>query len=200
MKERLLWIDIETTGLDPKRNRPLEIAFALTDPKLKIIESDSHLIQWSAEARDEIKRTTSDYIREMHEKSGLWKDAVTGNAGCVPIMDVEGCLVRMIMTAEKDADCWFPCKLAGSKPSFDREWLVSWFPHLARIPHYRDFDMNTVRSLLRLPKGWGRTEGEERPHRAHDDLMEDIGGLRAVMKILDENDVCGLFGGKKCTG
>lgn len=189
MKETLLWIDIETTGLFPDKGYPLEIAYVLTDRKLETITSGESVVRWEEEQMDMVLNSFAPVAREMHEKNGLLTLVKAGEG--MSIADIELRFAPDLLTADARDDYWRPCKLAGSKPLFDRGWLKQWFPTLSRLPHYRDFDINTVRSLLHVMKA----EGHQQGHRAMEDLMGDLGLLRRVVEILNTHDVYSLFEG-----
>lgn len=190
MKETLLWIDIETTGLFPDKGYPLEIAYVLTDRKLETLVSGESVVRWEEEQLDMVLNSLAPVAREMHEKNGLLA-LVKGREVGMSIADIELRFVPDLLTADKRDDYWRPCKLAGSKPLFDRGWLGQWFPALSRLPHYRDFDLNTVRSLLHIPKAKDHQQG----HRAMEDLMGDLSLLRRVVAIFNLHDVYALFEG-----
>ena len=68
MTQELVWLDLEMTGLDPKRHRIIEIATIITDSELKVIAEGPDLV---IHAHDKILERMNDYVHEMHHRSGL---------------------------------------------------------------------------------------------------------------------------------
>ena len=68
MAQELVWLDLEMTGLDPKRHRIIEIATIITDSELNIIAEGPDLV---IHAHDKILERMNDYVHEMHRSSGL---------------------------------------------------------------------------------------------------------------------------------
>ena len=68
MAQELVWLDLEMTGLDPKRHRIIEIATIITDSELNIIAEGPDLV---IHAHDKILERMNDYVHEMHHRSGL---------------------------------------------------------------------------------------------------------------------------------
>ena len=187
MKESLLWVDIETTGLFPDKGYPLEIAFRLTDRNLNDLASYESVVLWQGAEKKKVMDSFAPAARDMHEKNGLLQLIEQEQGKTIERIESEAIL--HLLVADKDDDYWRPCKIAGSKPGFDRDWLHYWFPHLARLPHYRDFDMNTVRSLFRVPKPPEHQQG----HRAMEDLLIDLNLMRKVKEILDQTKLYEVF-------
>lgn len=71
-------------------------------------------------------------------------------------------------------DLW----VASCNPTFDRAWVAKYFPRIARLFHsHRNFEMNTVYALHRIPK-----PKKSRDHRGLDDLNSDIAAARKIWK------------------
>ena len=68
MSKELVWLDLEMTGLDPKRHRIIEIATIITDSELNIVAEGPDLV---IHAHDKILERMNDYVHEMHHRSGL---------------------------------------------------------------------------------------------------------------------------------
>ena len=68
MAQELVWLDLEMTGLDPKRHRIIEIATIITDSELNVIAEGPDLV---IHAHDKILERMNDYVHEMHYRSGL---------------------------------------------------------------------------------------------------------------------------------
>ena len=164
MHEPLLWCDIETSGLSERTDRLLEVGLVLTDADLSIVEETAVVIGW----RNVRDFEMSEFVREMHEKSGLF-DAVERSLLCT--REAEDRLVRWV--GARGADGLY---MAGSGVGFDRRWLRHLMPSFAKLFHYRNFDMTTLRYFL-------GDEKREPVHRSLGDLHQSIEDLRRYVRM-----------------
>src|ERR1700759_2595814 len=77
--QRLVFIDIETTGLFPFKDIPLEVGFQIVDLNLELIDRMDWLI-WDTPMWDQIAakhKQNDSFVWKMHTKSGLWEAAQT---------------------------------------------------------------------------------------------------------------------------
>ena len=117
-KNFLLWMDLETTGLDEQRGKILEVAVILTDLDLKELQRKSWVL---GHDRDETLLLMNDYVLKMHMDSGLlaevWESTLT-----------MGQVVDSIEQMFRNASCGGPSRsniyLAGSSIHFDRRWFA----------------------------------------------------------------------------
>lgn len=177
-KFRLLWVDIETTGLDPNCCAPLEIAMFFTDTSLKLLADPiSYLVTPPEEFW--IRRVSplpgnhikmNDYVREMHSKNGLLDEIYRGDNVHTP--------------AQADAKCYCYIEkyrnlhqvvLSGAGCHFEDKWLPVWFPLVWGTLHYRQVNISMFKVLLDM-------ESPERPHRALKDLLLSREILAEVME------------------
>lgn len=86
-----IFYDLETTGLDPQRDRILEIAAVVTNDELEIVDMISLVIDPFNEAA---LADMNDRVREMHEASGLLDDIRTGKG--VTLAMAEAMLIRLL--------------------------------------------------------------------------------------------------------
>ncbi len=66
--DRLVWIDLEMTGLDVERHRIVEIAVLVTDAPLEVLADGLDLV---VHQPPEVLADMDDFVRKMHTKSGL---------------------------------------------------------------------------------------------------------------------------------
>lgn len=161
--EYYLWLDIETTGLDEKQNKILEVACIITDriELNKPLYSNSW-VAWCPDWRD----LANDYVTKMHEKSGL---ASLLDSGAGKRTDQ---IEKNILNVVNSPPHTF--YLAGSSVQFDRRWIIHHMPLLAGRLHYRQLDVTT----LKLAFGPWSLPKPQKTHRALDDLHESIGVLK----------------------
>lgn len=163
----LVWVDIETTGLDPERDLVLEVAFLLSDDVLHPILDESYVIHHrTLPPMDTV-------VREMHGKNGLLDEV--SNA-ILPPTAVEVLLQDFL----KHYVGKEPLTLAGSSPHFDRAFLRKHMHSVEALFHYRMVDVSTVKELA---KRWRPSVYESRPkglqkHRALSDIHDSIEELK----------------------
>lgn len=136
---RLIWIDLEMTGLDPGADSILEIATVVTDSQLNVLAEGPELAIAHPlavlEAMDEWNRT-------QHRKSGLWQRVVESTVG---MAEAEARTLAFL------AD-WVPANaspMCGNSICQDRRFLHRLMPKLEAYFHYRNLDVSTVKELAR---------------------------------------------------
>lgn len=161
----IAWVDVETTGLEPRGNALLEVGVVLTDDDLNEKERKSVL----CELPPAWYLTTDRAVLEMHHESGLWEACAEEG---LDRMDAMFELVRWLDKAVTE-----PPVMAGSTVGFDRACLKAQMPVFAELFHYRSID---VSSLKELNVRWGfapEWEGGRKLHRSLPDIEDSIAEL-----------------------
>lgn len=174
----LIWIDTETTGLDARKHRLLEVAAIATDDQLQEIARFERVIRWEpaaaiAAGRPEVieAHEVVPVVLEMHAANGLWGEVA---ASTTEMHEVDEQLAAFISQhAPKSV-------LAGSTVSFDRGFLEVNLPRSAAALHYRHLDVTSVNELAR--RFWPAVE-DARPrasggHRAMADIADSLAVAR----------------------
>lgn len=186
MSDLFLWVDLETTGLDPSKDVILEVAAILTDDTLKELEAFTTVIDqsgWWAAASGERRRLVAPEVREMHEASGLLGESL------VPYGDAMGAnqagyrLSALFNDHDHDRII-----LAGSSVHFDREFIRRAWSWLDGMLHYRHLDISSVETLLRV--AGVEFERGDRPHRAEPDIRDTLELARRI--VVWANDAGGI--------
>ncbi len=137
--QNLVWIDCEMTGLDPEKDRLLEIAVIVTGPQLEPrIEGPVLVIHQS----DALLAGMDAWNKGTHGRSGLI-DKV--KASTLTEAEAEQQLLDFIARhVPRSAS-----PLCGNTISQDRRFLVKYMPRLEAYLHYRNLDVSTLKELAK---------------------------------------------------
>ena len=165
----LVWMDLEMTGLDPDKDRILEMATIVTDAHLNIIEEGPVLAIHQGES---VLLSMDEWNQTVHSGSGLIsrvRDS-TLDEPAAEQMTLE--FLRRTVAEGKSPLC-------GNSICQDRRFLYRYMPRLTGHLHYRNVDVSTIKELMAR---WcpDRLKGFEKKgsHRALDDIRESIEELR----------------------
>jgi oligoribonuclease len=135
--QNLVWLDCEMTGLDPERERLIEIAVVVTGPQLTPrIEGPVLVIHQS----DDILNKMDAWNKGTHGRSGLI-DKV--KASTVTEAEAERTLIAFLSKYVPK----FTSPLCGNTIGQDRRFLVKYMPKLEAFFHYRNLDVSTLKEL-----------------------------------------------------
>ncbi|GAA5524333.1 oligoribonuclease [Microbulbifer aestuariivivens] len=167
-QNNLIWIDLEMTGLDPEKERIIEIATIITDSKLNILAEGPAM---AVHQSDALLAAMDDWNTEQHGSSGLVQR------------------VRESSVTERQAERetldflrqWVPegaSPMCGNSIGQDRRFLVKYMPQLEAYFHYRNLDVSSVKELARrwrpdVLKGVKKHSS----HLAMDDIRDSIAEL-----------------------
>jgi oligoribonuclease len=170
VNERLVWIDCEMTGLDLGADALIEVAALVTDFDLNVLgEGIDLVVKPPAEALENM----SDFVRSMHEKSGLLDQLESG----ITLAEAE----QQVLTYVKD-QCGEQSRppLAGNSVATDRTFLARDMPTLEAFLHYRNVDVSSIKELSRrwYPRAYFQSPAKRGNHRALADIQESIEELR----------------------
>jgi oligoribonuclease len=208
MDMRLLWLDLETSGLEPDRCAILEIAVGLADLRspFDLSTIDRFVLRFTGEhtlsALCKLRLTHQfdaheepdsrpcpvcafdPVARAMHEKSGLLAECAISTT---TVGEVEEFLLTLVDGEPGRGDD--KPTLAGSSVHFDRGFLRAQLPRFAARLSHRHYDVSAVKlfceslGMPRIPKA--------EAHRAVDDIQESIAHARRCVRWLQSE----LFGG-----
>ncbi len=169
--DRIFWVDLEMSGLDPDRERILEIACILTDGDLNVLAEGPDLILHQP---DEVLAGMDAWNQTHHQESGLLDKVRASRLGEA---EAEGRLLDFLRAEGCPAGA---VPLAGNSVHHDRRFLRRYMPALDRFLHYRIIDTTTVKELVRrwYPEEYARRPRKRGLHRALDDVRESIEELR----------------------
>jgi oligoribonuclease len=168
--DRLVWLDLEMTGLDVSRHVIVEIAVLVTDSELEPLDDGIDVVVHQSSAA---LAEMDDFVREMHTRSKLLpaieaSDVALADAGTAALDYVKGHVEAGV------------APLCGNSIGVDRRFLHSQLPELDRYLHYRSIDVSSFKELCRrwYPEAYRKRPGKQETHRALDDVRESIAELR----------------------
>jgi oligoribonuclease len=166
--QNLVWLDCEMTGLDPEKERLIEIAIIVTGPQLTPrIEGPVLAIHQS----DEVLNQMDKWNKGTHGKSGLI-DKVKASA--ITETDAEAQILAFIAQYVPKGES----PLCGNTISQDRRFLVKYMPKLEAYLHYRNIDVSTFKELAKRwrPEVYNAFKKQQK-HTALADVHESIDEL-----------------------
>jgi oligoribonuclease len=180
--DRLVWMDLEMTGLDLQRHHIVEIAVLVTDANLDVLADGLDLV---VHQPAEVLVEMDDFVRKMHTKSGL-------------LSEIERSSLTLDAAGEKTLEYikqFVPepatAPLCGNSIGVDRRFLDRYLPDLDRYLHYRSIDVSSLKELCRrwYPEAYKKRPSKTEAHRALDDVTESVAELRyyreAIMRPPD---------------
>lgn len=167
-ENNLIWIDLEMTGLDPERDRIIEIATLVTDKDLNILAEGPVMVVHQSDAQLALM---DDWNVRTHTASGL-VDRVKASA----FDDSAAEQATLAFLRE-----WVPAgtsPICGNSIGQDRRFLFKYMPELEAYFHYRYLDVSTLKELARRWKpevldGFKK----QGTHQALDDIRESVAEL-----------------------
>lgn len=139
----IAWVDLETTGLDPKRDRILEIAMLLTDDQLRVVSASWAVVDpWGNQEDAGAGMAAMDpYVHEMHNKNHLLREVWDEG---VSLREAED---QMLQVMEGLTPGTVP--MGGSSVHFDRAFLAEHLPELHGVFSHRNVDVSSTREMAR---------------------------------------------------
>jgi oligoribonuclease len=167
--DRLVWVDMEMSGLLPETDRVLEIAMIVTDGDLNIVAEGPVLV---VHQEDDVLDRMDAWNKGTHSKSGLI-DKV--KASTLTEADVEAeCLAFLKQHVKASIS-----PMCGNTIHQDRRFMNRYMPKLEAYFHYRNIDVSTIKELCKrwqpeIAKGFSKQQA----HTALADIIESVEELR----------------------
>jgi oligoribonuclease len=165
----LIWIDMEMTGLDPEKERIIEIATIVTDSNLNLIAEGP---VFAVHQSDELLSAMDGWNTKQHNSSGLVKRV---QASAVTEAEAEAATLAFLkehVAAGKSPMC-------GNSVHQDRRFLTKYMPNLERFFHYRLLDVSTLKELASrwAPQVYSGLQKDSK-HLALSDIRDSIEELK----------------------
>lgn len=174
---KLLWVDLEMTGLDPAKDVILEVAAEITDFSFKTLDSYEARIKYPRDtvaARmqantwwQEFPANRDEFLNKLSEGQAL--------------KEVEQELIELVAKHFGDE----PAVLAGNSIHNDRKFIEYWWPTLDLKLHYRMLDVSSFKILMQAK--YGEMYEKKEVHRAFDDIQASIAELQHYLDFFKTN-------------
>lgn len=167
---KLLWLDMEMSGLDVTKEVPIEVAAIVTDVQLNDLGQYHSIIKQPQKYIDNM----DDWNRRQHRETGLVDLIPTGKEPDVVDMELSA-FIKSFFGAER-------AMLSGNSISQDRLFIRAYMPLTEATLHYRMVDVTSWKVLynelfdLRFRKKDG--------HRALDDIRESIAEMKYYLSFV----------------
>ncbi len=167
---RIVWADLEMTGLDPERERIIEIAMLITDAELNVVAEGPNLVVHQS---DELLAAMDEWNTKHHGASGL-----TERVRESTITEAEA-EAQVLAFLEEHCDAR-TAPLAGNSIHQDRRFIALYMQSVDAFLHYRMIDVSTIKEVTQrwYPEEYSKRPGKRGNHRAMDDILESIEELR----------------------
>lgn len=169
---KLLWVDLEMTGLDPQQDVILEVAAEITDFNLKTLAS--------YEARI---RQPREVVLDRMQKNIWWADYPENRDEFVNKLDQGKLSSEVEQEMIKFLEAEFgrePAVLAGNSIYNDRKFIAEWWPALDLKLHYRMLDVSAWKVFMQ--GRFGVDYEKKNAHRAYDDIQASIAELQHYLE------------------
>jgi len=176
VRDELVWIDCEMTGLDLGSDRLIEIAALVTDADLNVLGDGVDVV---IHADDDALNGMVDVVARMHRSSGLTEEVRASTIDVATAEELVLDYIREFVPQAKTAP------LAGNSIATDRGFLSRDMPALDDYLHYRMIDVSSIKELCRrwYPKIYYGQPEKGLAHRALADIEESIRELRYYRRV-----------------
>ena len=180
----LIWIDLETTGLDVSDNmmgmhkhKIVEIGMHITDQYFNIIDEGFEVVVHHP--KDELAKVMNEYVTNMHTKSGLLERIEQSNMSLAHAEQMMIDYVAGFNIAPKSSP------ICGNNVSFDKNFIDAQMPSFAKLLHYRKIDVSSIKEIVsRQYPTVAAQVLKPNKHRGLDDIKESIKELKLYMSTV----------------
>jgi oligoribonuclease len=168
----LLWLDMEMTGLDEKKDVILEIAILVTDIEFNILDSYHRVIFQP----QDILENMDPWCVKVHGKSGLTEAVKTG----ILLHHAEQEVCELVAKHFKNERAI----LCGNSIHQDRKFIDQYMKEFAKLLHYRIVDVSSFKEIFKRKYTMEYKKTKD-GHRALDDVEESVQELKFYLSAVD---------------
>lgn len=176
LKEPLVWIDCEMTGLKVGQDCLLEVAVIITDGQLKKVDEGIDII---IKPEPGCLEQMDDFVRNMHSSSGLLADLENG-------IGVKDAAEQVLSYIKKYVPNPKSALLAGNSVGTDKMFLEAQMPAVIDHLHYRIVDVSSLKEMAKrwFPRSYYQAPKKTGGHRALGDIQDSIRELEYYRAVL----------------
>ena len=172
-RDNLIWIDLEMTGLDPEKERIIEIATLATDSNLNILaEGPNFVISQPIEFLEGM----DEWNQNQHGLSGLIEEVKNSNVTS-QVAEIETLEFISKYVGEKASP------MCGNTVSHDRRFLSRYMPRLESYFNYRHIDVSSFKEAAIRWMNEAQVYEKKGSHRALGDIKESVAELKFYKDI-----------------
>jgi len=172
LNNRLVWIDLEMTGLDPERDFIIEIATVVTDDELEVVAQGPNIAMHQP---DEVLMSMDEWSTIHHKESGLLDRVKSSTWNC---KSAERKTLEFLSPFCRRGES----PLCGNSVGQDRQFLKKHMPTLEAFFHYRNIDVSSIKELVRRWYPSLPPYEKQKAHLALNDIKESIRELQYYRK------------------
>lgn len=173
---KLLWVDLEMTGLTPDEDVLLEVGVEVTDFNFTTLETyEARIGGDPAVVADRMQKNI--WWREFPENRDDFLNKLSEGK---PLLEVQQDLIELVERHFGDE----PAVLAGNSIHNDRNFIKFWWPQLDLKLHYRMLDVSSLKILMQGK--YGIEFEKQNTHRAFDDIQASIAELQHYLAYLQK--------------
>ena len=167
-RDNLIWIDLEMTGLDPEKERIIEIATLATDSNLNILAEGPNLV---ISQPIEFLEGMDEWNQNQHGLSGLIEEVKNSNVTS-QVAEIETLEFVSKYVGEKVSP------MCGNTVSHDRRFLSRYMPRLESYFNYRHIDVSSFKEVAIRWMNEAQVYEKKGSHRALGDIKESVAELK----------------------
>jgi oligoribonuclease len=172
-KDNLIWIDLEMTGLNPDKERIIEIATLITDSQLNVLAEGPNLIVNQPKS---FLDQMDDWNQNQHGSSGLIEGVKKSNV-TEQMAEIETLNFISKYVGSKQSP------MCGNTVSHDRRFLIKYMPRLESYFNYRHIDVSSFKEAAVRWMNEAQVYEKDGSHRAMGDIKESVAELKFYKNI-----------------
>ncbi len=170
LKNPIVWIDCEMTGLDLSIDELVEVSVVITDSELNPVDEGIDLL---VKPSPEAVAHMDDFVRDMHTNSGLIEEWDGG-------LELAQAQEQVLAYIKRFVPCTRKAPLGGNSVATDKAFLEKYMPEVIEHLHYRIIDVSSIKELAKrwYSRAYFAAPEKTGNHRALGDIYDSIDELR----------------------